>query len=116
MRKGKVSLPSTSLAPSKTGKGVGEETLLGGDGGDALVVQVVGPGDADAVGAIDVHTVAVNVDQFAGDAQVLELEVGGDGGEGRGIFLGGSEVVEMGQLHHHARIGFDQHDPHKTSA
>jgi len=83
----------------EAGEGVGEKTLLGGDGGDALVVEFVGAGNADAARAVDIDSVPVNVDDFAGDPEILEFEVGGNRGEGSGIFFCGAEIVEAGELH-----------------
>ena len=89
----------------EAGEGVGEKTLLGGDGGDALVVEFVGAGNADAARAVDIDSVPVNVDDFAGDPEILEFEVGGNRGEGSGIFFCGAEIVEAGELH---QVGAEQ--------
>src|SRR6266404_2453458 len=53
----------------QTGEGVGEKTLLRRDLCDAAVVEFVGAGDTDTAGAIDIDSVAVDIDLRANNPQ-----------------------------------------------
>src|SRR5712664_4695108 len=87
------------FASGQTAEGVGEEALLSGDLRDAAIVERVRAGNTDTAGAINIDAVAIDVDLGAGNAQIGELQVGGNKIKRRRSIFGGAEIVEMHQLH-----------------
>src|ERR1700676_3544637 len=75
-REGELAIFQSSAGHPR--KQIGYESLLGSNGRNAVIVQLVGPGEAHRAGAVNVHAIAIDVDEFAGKLIVAEFQVGGD--------------------------------------
>src|SRR6266852_4031486 len=92
-RKGQLAV--YQFASGQTAEGVGEEALLSGDMRGAAIVERVRAGHADIADAINSDAVAIDIDFGAGNAQIGELQIGGDEIKRGRILFGGAEIVEM---------------------